>query len=322
MVRIPDSEIENSLSVTDYLDSCDEAFRLYGEGALLGPAREERIWREGDSDIFQLVMPALWTGRYRAKKIIREQSNVSEGRLGDRSAILEIEDLVAGSQFELDAEYLTNMRTGAAGVLGAKYLGREDIHLVSIIGTGRIAEALARCADAAFGLEVIRVTSRRADNRIRFKELLEGEVAARVEIVDSIPACLDGSDAVFTSVPTPEPILGEQDLRQGAHLTVIAGDPRTSQLEPGLIRQREIVVDHIEQAAKSGDFLSAAGTGKSARLAKNQEGKVFTIGDAAMGRLAERRGEGLVAYFTGMALQDLHAGVTLLKKLGLIGQAA
>jgi len=317
MVRIPDSEIENTLSVSDYLDSCDEAFRLYGEGALLSPAREERIWREEDSDVFQLVMPAHWAGRYRAKKTIREQSNVSEGRLGDRSAILEIEDLVTGNLFELDAEYITNMRTGAAGVLGGKYLGPEDIRLVSIIGTGRIAEALARCADAAFGPDVIRVTSRRLENRIRFKELLEGDVEARVEIVDSIPACLEGSDAVFTSVPTPQPVLGE-DLGREVHLSVIAGDPRTSQLEPGLIWQREIVVDHAEQAAKSGDFLSAAGTGKPARLSKDQEGKIFTIGDAALGRLAERRGEGLVAYFTGMALQDLHAGVALLKKLGLI----
>jgi ornithine cyclodeaminase/alanine dehydrogenase-like protein (mu-crystallin family) len=37
------------------------------------------------------------------------------------------------------------------------------------------------------------------------------------------------------------------------------------------------------------------------------KGGVQTIGDAALGRLEDRRGTGAMAYFTGMAIQDLHA---------------
>ena len=65
--------------------------------------------------------------------------------------------------------------------------------------------------------------------------------------------------------------------------------------------------------------LAVADDGKRVRMAKDSEGNVLTIGDAAVGRMKGRRGKGVVAYFTGMALQDLHAGVTVLRRLGLVG---
>jgi ornithine cyclodeaminase/alanine dehydrogenase-like protein (mu-crystallin family) len=317
MDRITDSDIEDVLSVADYLGSCDEAFRLYITGELVSPARKEDVWRDGDSNIFRLEMPAVWEGRYRATKVIREQSSVAAGHLGDRSAALEIEDLRTGDVFMMDAEYITNMRTGAAGVLGARYLGPKEIRTVSIVGTGRIAKAIALCADEALRPQEIRCTSRKEENRTQFKNFLVDRIEARIEVADTIASCLKGADAVFTSVPTPRPILNEQDLPEGVHLTVIAGDPRTSQLFPELIQSREVVVDHIEQSKKSGDFLAVVKAGKRVRMAKDSKGNVLTIGDAATGRLEERRGKGLVAYFTGMALQDLHAGVTILRRLGL-----
>ena len=101
MEMITDSDIEDVLDVADYVASCDEAFRLYGAGDLVSPAREEEVWREGDSDYFQLRMPALWVGKYRGTKVIREQSNVTAGHLGERFAKLEIEDLVAGETFTM-----------------------------------------------------------------------------------------------------------------------------------------------------------------------------------------------------------------------------
>ena len=52
------------------------------------------------------------------------------------------------------------------------------------------------------------------------------------------------------------------------------------------------------------------------RLAR-VEGRQATIGDAALGRLASLRGQGVIAYFTGLAVQDLHASLTVLSRLGL-----
>jgi ornithine cyclodeaminase/alanine dehydrogenase-like protein (mu-crystallin family) len=73
------------------------------------------------------------------------------------------------------------------------------------------------------------------------------------------------------------------------------------------LRSREVVADHPEQVLKSGDFL-LAGLGGD-RFAADGAGRALTIGDAALGRLEDRRGRGAIAYFTGMAIQDLMAAV-------------
>lgn len=311
-LRISDAEIAGLLSAAEVVESCDRAFRLYGSGEVLNPPRREEVRRTGGADLFRLEMPAEWPGRYRARKVIVERSDVSSGRLAKRTAVIELEDIATGRSAELDAEYLTNMRTGAAGVLGVRYLAGSS-EVLAIVGTGRISRALALCADAALRPREIRATSRNASNVEAFAGYVQPKVNARVRSTNAIGDCLEGADAVLTAVPTPRPILGRRDIGDAAHLSVIAGDPRTAQLGPGLLNSREVVADHPEQVLKSGDFLLAGPGGD--RFAKDREGRVLTIGDAALGRLEDRRGRGAIAYFTGLAVQDLMAAVQVYERV-------
>ena len=52
-------DIAAAMSVRDFLDSCDEAFRLFGLGKMRNPARDEAIRREGAADRLRLVLPIL-----------------------------------------------------------------------------------------------------------------------------------------------------------------------------------------------------------------------------------------------------------------------
>ncbi len=311
-LRISDAEIAGMLSAREVVQGCDRAFRLYGSGAVLNPPRREDVRRTSGADVFRLEMPAEWPGRFRARKLIVERSDVSSGRLAGRTAVIELDDVATGRSAELDAEYLTNMRTGAAGALGVRYLAAST-EVLAIVGTGRISRALALCADAALGPREIRATSRSAANVEAFAAFVQPRVNARIRSANAIGDCLDGADAVMTAVPTPRPILGPRDVGDAVHLSVIAGDPRTAQLDPGLLSSREVVADHPEQVLKSGDFL-LAGLGGD-RLAADGEGRVLNIGDAALGRLEDRRGQGAIAYFTGMAIQDLMAAVQVYERV-------
>ncbi|MDE2998963.1 MAG: NAD(P)-binding domain-containing protein [Gemmatimonadota bacterium] len=311
-LRIPDAEIAEILSAEEVVESCDRAFRLYGSGEALNPPRKEDVRRTEGADLFRLEMPAEWPGRYRARKVIVERSDVASGRLAGRTAVIELDDVATGRRAELDAEYLTNMRTGAAGALGVRYLA-ANAEVLAIVGTGRIARALALCADAALVPREIRATSRSAANVAAFAAHVQPRVNARVRSMNAIGDCLAGADAVLTAVPTPRPILGRRDVGDAVHLSVIAGDPRTAQLDPGLLSGREVVADHPEQVLKSGDFLLAGLGGE--RLVRGGEGRVLTIGDAALGRLEDRRGQGAIAYFTGMAIQDLMAAVQVYERV-------
>ena len=137
-------------------------------------------------------------------------------------------------------------------------------------------------------------------------------IAARVEAVSSVEEAVGDADVVVTAVPTPEPVLFDGMLKSEAHLSVVAGDPRTVQLAEDVLVNRPVLIDHAAQAEKSGDFLRYSGI----RMVPFRD-RTATIGDAALGRLEHLRGQGCLTYFTGMAIQDLHAAYTFIQKRAL-----
>lgn len=294
------------MSVADFVESCDAAFRLYGAGEMLNPAREESLSQENGEDVFRLRLPGLWPGRYRGEKLIEEHSDVKTGRLGSRVAKIQLEDLKTDYHVVLDAEYITNMRTGAAGVLGAKYLAGATKH-VAILGTGRIAHALALCADVCLKPEVICATSRKAENREAFARELHSQITCPLNMVDSVARCVQHADVILASVPTPEPIVFETMVDARAHISVLGGDQRTQQLDMDLFLSRPLVPDHADQVLKSGEFIRAQKENSVVQWVKTAQGDIQNIGQAALGGLENLRGQGVIAYFSGMAIQDVHA---------------
>ena len=72
-----------------------------------------------------------------------------------------------------------------------------------------------------------------------------------------------------------------------------------------------MVVDHLEQAGASGEFLHASESGdyERIRFAHAADGRILGVGDAACGRLEEATEPPRVVYLTGLAAQDLCAGL-------------
>jgi ornithine cyclodeaminase/alanine dehydrogenase-like protein (mu-crystallin family) len=206
------------------------------------------------------------------------------------------------------------MRTGAAGALGIKYLAGEGVKRVGILGTGRIARSLALACDAVFELQELRCTSRKQENRTAFAETVGPQLRAELVMVASVGECLYAVDAVLTAVPTPEPILEESDLAGIAHIAVLAGDSRTRQVAAEVLERRQVVVDVLEQAQRSGEFRWAREQGSADRigLARGEDGAVLTIGDAACGRVGAGNS---AVYLTGMGAQDLCAAVMIYEVL-------
>ena len=311
--HISGEEIASVMTARDFVDSCDEAFRLYGLGKMVNPPRNEEMGREGNRDVFRLVMPGWWKWNFQGQKVIEELSDVKTGRLGERIAVIELTDVRGRDRIVLDAEHITDMRTGAAGALGAKYLAKTPIHTAAILGTGRVAQALARCIDVALGPKRMRATSRTPEKRAAFATAVAPDIQCGLDMVEDIATCIDGADAIFTCVPTPEPILNNAE--DHVHISVIGGDRRSTQLQPELLKRRFVVADHAEQVRLSGEFLALRDMDETPRWAKNSAGQISTIGHAALGQLEHLRGQGGIAYFSGLAIQDIHAAATAWGKL-------
>ena len=291
----------------DYLSACRQAFELYGKGEIVNPQREE----EAGEGYFRLEMRAEWTGCYRVCKRIEEGSDVGSGRLGVRRAVIELEDLGRGRVVTMDADHITDMRTGAAGALAVEYLARGPVRRVAILGTGRVAGMLATAVDCLFELESIWATSRSQGNRDAFAQRLDPQLGAPLTMVDSLSECIAGVDAVLTAVPTPGPILTVEHVADTPVLAVMGGDSRTRQLAPEVLERFSVVADHMEQAGESGEFRYARESGvyERIRFAQTAEGRILNVGDAACGGLDKATEPPRVVYLTGLAAQDLCAGV-------------
>ena len=307
VIHISDDEAASLMTPADFVESCHTAFQLYGTGEMINPTREESVHQEDGMDVFHLELPGEWRDKYQGKKVIEERSDVKTGRLGDRSAVIELDDLVLEKQVVLDAEYITNMRTGAAGVLGAQYLCRKPIRKVAILGTGRIAKALALCADVALHPQMICATSRKASSRDAFANDMTSQLACKLEMRTTIADCVADADVILAAVPTPNPVLKKDMVGALTHISVLGGDQRTQQLEQDLFLSRRVVPDHAEQVLKSGEFLTAHEAGGEVLWAKNERGEIQNVGHAALGQLENLRQTGAIVYFSGMAIQDVHA---------------
>lgn len=305
MIRLKEAEFVDRFGVRDYLRACRRAFELHGEGVIENPERVEEV-KEG---YFRLEMLAEWEGRYRGRKVIEEWSQVGSGRLGERRAVVELEDLRGGVRVVLDADHITDMRTGAAGALGVEYLARGPVRRVGILGTGRVAQVLARAVDELFGLERIQATSRSQKRREAFAAALGDQVEAELVMVESLAACAEGVDAVLTAVPTLRPILSGDMVGEIPVLVALGGDSRTRQLEQGVLEGFTVLVDHEGQAGASGEFKHAREIGcfDDIRFCRDGAGRVLTVDDAACGRLSTAVEWPRVVYLTGLAAQDLCA---------------
>lgn len=315
MNLLREKDFAHRFSTADFLAACHQAFEQYGAGVIANPPRTESIHKRGALDYFRLDMPAEWPGKFRARKIIEECSDVATGRLAKREAYIAFEDLQQKRAWRLEAGHITDQRTGAAGALGLRYLAGAAIERVAILGTGRIARTLALACDALFDLAEITCTSRRAANRAAFADAVGSDLRARLRVAASLDTCIAGADAVLTAVPTPQPILTAAALAQVPYLAVIAGDSRTRQLAPEVLCERTVVVDLLAQAQQSGEFRFAAVQGQAApiALARNAAGAVLDIGDAACGRLGATAPSAV--YLTGMGAQDLCAAAMVCGRL-------
>lgn len=311
--HISETDCVKWLSVADSIDSCNRAFLHYGSGEIYSPPRRESVEERDGLDHFRLDMPAEWPGKYRARKRIEEKSSVASGRLESRQAYIELEDVTRGLTVRLDAGHITDMRTGSAGALGLKYIATRAINRVAILGTGRVARTLALACDALFELDEILCTSRSAEKRDAFARDLEPKLSTRLHMTASQSECLDEVDALLSAVPTPEPILDIRATEAIDYMVIVGGDSRTRQVENAVLEKRPVLVDLWEQVSVSGEFRWAQdmGTAGQIALARGEDGRVLTMGDAAQGNVQLARG---CVYLTGIAAQDLGAAAVVYER--------
>jgi ornithine cyclodeaminase len=200
------------------------------------------------------------------------------------------------------ANYLTGLRTGAAGAVAAKALARPDSRRVGLIGTGVQAEMQLRCLATVFGLEQVLVWSVDQGSASSFVART-ADLGLRMEVCSEAEAVVRDSDIVVTTTPAFEPVVMEEWLHPGLHINAIGADTKGKQeLATGVLpRANRVVVDSFEQASELGELQHPFRAGL---LRRDQ---VALLSDVLTGRAPGRQSAADITVFdaTGVIMQDL-----------------
>src|SRR5246500_4681992 len=106
----------------------------------------------------------------------------------------------------MDASGITDMGTGAATAIGAKYLARKSSKILGHIGARGTAYWNVRLLDHLFDFDEIRVHSRRPESRGAFAERLSRDIGKTVVATDDWQSCIEGADIVVEASRLDKPM--------------------------------------------------------------------------------------------------------------------
>jgi alanine dehydrogenase len=294
-------DVYDAVSPERALDAVREAFVAYAKGEWTMPPKVYvPAYPAGD---FR-AMPAHGGGFALLKWISSFPGNPSRGLPTVMGTVL-LSDASCGKLLAiLDAASLTALRTGAAAVLAAEVLGREDAATVSVIGAGVNGKAVARTFLARgrraviFDLDPARAAAA-ADE-------LGADVAGTLE--DALAA-----DVVATVTPGKQVLLREGSLRPGQHVSLMGADgPDKSEIAAAELARVSAFCDDYGQASHAGDLAHAVEAGLLAREDVTELGAVLT------GEAPGRRSASEITAFdsTGLAIQDLAIALAAYERAG------
>jgi ornithine cyclodeaminase/alanine dehydrogenase-like protein (mu-crystallin family) len=155
-----------------------------------------------------------------------------------------------------EADWLGQIRTGAASGYATDVLAPRDARTIGVIGAGFQARSQVQAMLAVRTIERVRVWSRREGKRTAFAT----EMGAPVEAVATAEEAVRGADIVITATNARDPVLEADWVAPHAHVNAIGSNqPHRRELPAELVRRAALIAtDSIEQArVESGDLLLA-----------------------------------------------------------------
>jgi alanine dehydrogenase len=286
---------EESLDYHQVNEAVEAVFREHARGHVQMPPKLYITFEHGDFRTMPAYVPALGMA---GVKIVNVHPGNRAGGLPTVMALMVILDVETGiPKAIINATRLTDMRTGAAGAVAAKYLAPKREIVLGVIGSGRQAEAQVRAISRELVITEIRVWSREDRNAQAFAERFRefSAVAASIE-----KAC--DADVVVTTTPSTKPIVMHEWIHDGTHINAIGADaPGKEELDPLILKRAKVFVDDRPQAIHSGEINVPITRGLF-----HAHDIAGTLGEVVVGVKGRRRPDEVTVFdSTGLAIQDL-----------------
>lgn len=223
----------------------------------------------------------------------------------------------------MDGGLITNMRTGAAGAVGCKYLARPESEVLLLVGTGAQGPVLLDATLRVMkNIKKILISNPRSPHKIPdFIETIRPNLPANIDILpaENLEMSVRSADIILTATPSRKALILDQWLKPGTHLSCVGSDMEGKQeLEEQILGRANVFCDDLKQVIDVGECEKAV---KRGILPVE---RIVEMGNVILGRAKGRCSDSEITVFdsTGIGLQDLMVAskVTDLaasKKLGL-----
>lgn len=240
------------------------------------------------------------------RKSSRFYVHLFDGRTGDLLAWIQ-------------ADYLGQVRTGAASGVATKFLARAEARTLGVIGSGKQARTQVQAICKVRPIETVWVYSPNAEHRQTFAAEMSQLCHVPVQAVATAEEAVRGHDIVVTATTSREPVLKGEWISEGCHLNVIGSNfLGKAEVDAETVRRADhIVVDSKDQARlEAGDFHGPLENGLI------QWTDVDELGHIIAGRLPGRTSDREITLFKslGLGIEDVATAARVFaraKELGL-----
>ena len=205
----------------------------------------------------------------------------------------------------IDSGSLTSVRTAAATAVAAKHLAREDATAATICGCGEQGRSQLRALCVVRSLRTVFAYDADPSRAGRFASEMTRELGIGVIAAGDLASAVKRSEIVVTATPSRRWILGRADVSSGTFIAAVGADhPEKQEIEPALMVESVVVVDHLEQCERMGDLHHAISA-----MAMRREDVAADLAAIVSGRKRIPYDENAIVIFdsTGTALQDVAA---------------
>lgn len=247
-------DIERLIPMPAALRIAEQAFTAYGQGKIQMPSKIYLHLDKYRGDF--RAMPAYIEGLEACGiKWVNVHPRNKRYGLPTVMALIILSDPKTGFPLAvMDGTWITNLRTGSAGGVAAKYLANKDSKVVSLIGCGAQAQTQLMALKELFKIIQVRIYDRVDSQAITFRKKM-GYLGLTMKNCLSVKDCLKDSDIAVTTTPSRKPIVKSAWVKEGAHINAIGADAQGKQeLDPALLKKAKIVIDDITQALHSGEI--------------------------------------------------------------------
>ena len=311
MIMLDKSEIKHLLDDVDLVSPIREGFIQYSKGKCVIPPVGELLFNNPPGDV-HIKYGYITDEKYYVIKIAsgfpkNEKLNISNGQ-----GMILLFDQKTGTPLItlLDDAILTDIRTAIAGQICAEMFTNK-IESIGVIGTGRQARLQVIYLKNITNCRTVNVWGRSKKKSQKYKDDLL-KFGFEVRVSKSVKELAEKSNLIITTTSSEKPILHENDIKLGTHITAVGADTAFKrELDISILNRADLIIaDSISQCKVRGEISHA--------LLKNiiSSDEIIELGSILSGKRQGRTSKDQISVvdLTGVAVQDLQIAKAIYEK--------